>query len=135
MGDRGRESAEDLTTVAAIPKHLEPPPELTELQKDVWSQAVRSMEVGFFKVEHRPSLEAYARHTIRERELSKRLTELDIQEDLAEYKVVRDMVDKESSKILAHMRSLRLTPQSQYDEKKASRKSQPSQNAPWQKSS
>lgn len=132
MAKPGRKSASELKTVTNLPQHLEPPEELTEDQAQIWREAVRSMEVGFFKVEHRPSLEAYTRHVTRERELSRLLAGLHPIADDKDYKQLRDWADKESSKILAHMRSLRLTPQSQYDEKKASRASKPAGRKLWE---
>jgi hypothetical protein len=131
MGDRGRTPASELKVVSGLPQHMAPPASLTDDQADVWQDAVRSMEPGFFKNEHRPSLEAYSRHVIRERELSALLQTLDPLADKDDYKQIRDWVDKESAKILAHMRSLRLTPQSQYDEKKASRSSKKGKSELW----
>lgn len=123
MAKPGRKSASELSAVTELPKHLEAPADLDERHASIWRDAVSAMKVGFFKPEHRPSLEAYCRHAIREKDLSAELANYMPTEK--EYKIIRDMADKESAKMLAHARSLRLTPQSQYDEKKASRSNNP----------
>lgn len=129
MAKPGRKSAAELATVSELPKHLEAPEDLDDRHSAIWRDAVHSMDIGFFKHEHRPSLEAYCRHAIREKDLSRELGNYMPTE--SEYKLVRDMADKESAKMLAHARSLRLTPQSQYDEKKASRSNQKTGKKLW----
>lgn len=139
METRGRKSESEREVaqlVAVRDDRPEPPADLTAEQAEEWRAVVGRMPASWFKREHYGMLSAYCRHVCRSRAVEKELAMQPI-DDLERYEKLARGAERETRSMIACARTLRLTHQSQYDEKKAHRTVQ-NQSAgggrPWETS-
>jgi len=136
METRGRKSESEREVAQLV--HVrddrpDPPEDLTPEQAEEWRGVVGRMPASWFKREHYGMLSAYCRHVCRAREVERELAATSI-EDLEKYEKLARSAERETRSILACGRTLRLTHQSQYDEKKAHRSANQgssSGGSPW----
>lgn len=141
MEQRGRKSAAELEVaqLAGIrDDRPDPPVELTAEQSDEWRAVVDRLPGDWIKREHHGVLAAYCRHVCRSRLLSHCIDvvtaeSLDTPEGLERFTELAKAAERETRAVLACARTLRITHQSQYDEKAAARGAGRSPNGvrPW----
>lgn len=123
METRGRKSESEREVAQLV--HVrddrpEPPEDLTAVQAEEWRAVVGRMPASWFKREHYGMLAAYCRHVCRARDVEKELSLTPIS-DLERYEKLARGAERETRSLIACARTLRITHQSQYDEKKAHR--------------
>src|SRR5262245_10001598 len=136
METRGRKSEADREVaqlVHARDDRPEPPADLTSRQAEEWRAVVGRMPSGWFKREHYGTLAAYCRHTCRAEDVEKELASASLATDLERYEKLARAAERETRSLIAAARTLRITHQSQYDEKKAHRtvQNQGGGGKPW----
>jgi hypothetical protein len=136
MTQRGRKStaAKEMDGVAAeaVVEASDPPAELLAEEKVVWLEAVQSMPPGWFKAEHRGTLIALCRHSCYADKLATMIRTAVEPENLCKLLAAHE---RETRAANALRRSMRLTHQSQYDQKHAfvqSRNNVTGDRLPWE---
>jgi hypothetical protein len=144
MGTRGRRSSASLTVINAVGafERLQPGPELTAEQAEVWRLTVNGRAPDWFREEHRPVLTQYCRHVDATRllglaieDLLKRF-ELNRADDVEtvfpakDYDRLLKCQERESRAITTLATKMRLTQQSLYDK---SKKLPAQAKRPWEK--
>jgi phage terminase small subunit len=141
MENRGRKSEAErqiAPLVASLAKASEtrpdPPAYLREAEAKEWRTVVERMPVGWFRPEHYGLLEAMCGHVCRIREINAELAGQSIEgEGFERYNRLSIAADRESRAAAMCATKLRLTLQSQYDEKYAHRSaSKPNFRPPWE---
>ena len=144
MGDRGRKPASSLNVVDSgivSAKRPEPPEELTPAQAAEWRAVVGRLPVDWFPRETHAMLAEYCRHVVSARMLGQMIDRIECPESGAEkvegeesfslgtYADLLKMRDRESGRVIALARSMRITQQATYDPKKKKGKVG---NSPWE---
>jgi hypothetical protein len=93
-------------------KRLQPPDGLPAEQRIVWHQTVDSLPSDWFACEQTPLLTAFCNHAVRLAKVEAALLNLDPTTDLETFDKLSRLAANESTKLLAHGRSMRLTQQS-----------------------
>jgi hypothetical protein len=123
METRGRKSESEREIAQLV--HVrddrpEPPEVLTPVQAEEWRAVVGRMPAAWFKREHYGILANYCRHVCRSNDVERELSLTPVSDsDL--YTRLSIAAERETRAIIACARTLRITHQSQYDEKKAHR--------------
>jgi hypothetical protein len=143
MKQRGRKSADALSMVVSLPgvipgERPEPPKHLTDEQAETWRAAVGRMPADWFTPEIWPLLTQLCRHVSISRMVAEALAEVDPESmrdarGFRRFERLRSMHDRETRAIVALMRTLRITHQSQYDQTRAftARQNTPAKK-PWE---
>lgn len=119
MGQRGRKSAGSLAQPVLIEARRPPPPaELSDVEAEVWRDAVGTMPTGWFCRAQYPILVAYCRHTARASQLSRMVAEFRTEwvaqaGGLERLDKLLAMAERETRSLIACARSMRLTQQAQ----------------------
>jgi hypothetical protein len=136
MEGRGKKSAASLSvaSVSALPSRIEPPPDLTSAQANVWRAVAATKPVEWFDADTAPLLAEYCRAAVLCDLLAVQVEAAIAGGDPGELKAVLDMRDKESKRLLSIGTKLRLTNQSRYTPKAAdtANRRAGSGGKPWQ---
>lgn len=135
MLQRGRKSAATLTAIAAHMRtitRLAPPDDLTPSEWKVWTDTVNSKPPEWFGPEHETMLRAYVESVSMMRELRRTLKTVRVK-DIDMFRHVNSQLQAETKLVLTLATKMRLTQQSQYDEKTAKTNSKSArQSKPWE---
>ncbi len=140
METRGRKSESEreiaplVASLAAVSEtRPEPPAYLREAEAAEWRTVVGRMPAGWFRAENFGLLEALCGHVCRLRQINAELAEQSIEgEDFERYNRLSIAAERESRAAAMCATKLRLTLQSQYDEKAAHRSaSRQNFERPW----
>ena len=101
-------------------KRLQPPSDLPEAQRLVWHTTVDHLPSDWFSREQSPLLTAYCNHVVRLAKVEAALINLDPVNDIETFDKLSRLAANESTKLLAHGRSMRLTQQSRLKAETAS---------------
>jgi hypothetical protein len=101
-------------------QRLQPPSDLPQAQRLVWHQTVDFLPSDWFAREQTPLLTAYCNHAVRLAKVEAALLNLDPTADLETFDKLSRLAANESTKLLAHGRSMRLTQQSRLKAETAS---------------
>lgn len=127
MKQRGRKSANKLATVEAasveaIPRQP-PPADLGPVEAEMWIAVVNTKPADWFTADTLPLLRSYVRHCFQAQKIDAemdKVIERDFTTAIAErFEKLQKMRERESAKIMALARSMRLTHQSQVDPERA----------------
>lgn len=106
MGDRGRKSSADLAIVSTgqliTEERIQPLPELTQEQRQVWVAVVNSLPSTWFTAETSFLLASYCRHVVSERNIARMIENASEDISLDEYNKLLLMQERES-KILTSL--------------------------------
>jgi hypothetical protein len=127
MKQRGRRSASSLAIVEASPVEAiprQPPPsELSAFEAELWQAVVNTKPADWFSADTLPLLRSYVRHCYQASKIDfemSRVIDMNFTDSVAErFEKLQKMRERESSKIMALARSMRLTQQSQVDPERA----------------
>lgn len=112
MSGRGRKAASDYIAVsehAPVQLHLPPPAKLTQEERKLWIDTVRSRPVQWFRPEHEPLLVEYVRAVSMADKLAVRLHKAKGADELMQLQRAVALVQRS---IITFARSMRLTHQS-----------------------
>jgi len=125
MTQKGRKSAASLQVAQSvgIDQRLCPPVNLTPAQKAVWVTIVNARPAEWFRPEHAGMLTQYCRHKVQSDILAQQLEAFDPawmadEDGLKQYDKLSAMMERETRAINALLRSMRLTQQSLYSDRK-----------------
>lgn len=121
MEGRGKKSAASLSvaSVSALPSRIEPPSDLTDAQAEVWRAVVSTKPTEWFDADTAPLLAEYSRATVMCNLLAVQIEAAIAGGEAGELKMLLDMRDKESKRLVSIGTKLRLTQQSRYTPKSA----------------
>jgi hypothetical protein len=142
MKQRGRKSATSLSVakVEPIPRAA-PPQDLAAYEAEVWMSVVNTKPADWFAADTLPMLRSYVRHCYQAKKIDDEMDKIIGRPFLAEaaeddkglplylgdlFEKLQKMRERESAKIMALARSMRLTQQSQIDPERAHTKSKKS---------
>ena len=125
----------DLAAVESLESRRNgPPSDLSKDEAQIWRRIQSAMPSDWFRAEHADFLKQYAQHAARADALNAAAREIDLTAaakdsidgpDLKRVDKLFKMAERESRLVLALARSLRITHQSQIDQKTAGRKKKP----------
>lgn len=121
MEGRGKKSAASLSvaSVSALPSRIEPPSDLTDAQAAVWRAVVSTKPPEWFDADSAPLLAEYCRAAVLCDLLAVQIEAAIAGGEAGELKMLLDMRDKESKRLVSIGTKLRLTQQSRYTPKAA----------------
>lgn len=135
MEQRGRKSEleREVANLALVSEtRPEPPDHLRKAEAAEWRTIVGRMPAGWFRAENYGLLEALCGHVCRLRQINGELAEQSIEgEGFDRYNRLSIAADRESRAAAMCATKLRLTLQSQYDEKAAHRSASRTSGRPW----
>lgn len=115
-----------LATIEAIPRAA-PPHDLSAFESEVWVAVVNTKPADWFRADTLPLLRSYCRHVYQARKIDVEMDKIicrDFNDDIADaFEKLQKMRERESAKIMALARSMRLTQQAQIDPERAHTKS------------
>ncbi|PLW82657.1 hypothetical protein CWI75_08720 [Kineobactrum sediminis] len=138
MAQRGKQSAAALAVATTEGRRPSPPQTLNDAQAAVWRRVVGVYPPEYFRPDSFDLLEAYCRHVVSAGFLNAEIDRYQpawlLEDDgLKRYKTLLECRDRESRTSMALARSMRITNQSRFDERKAaSTQRTTSARAPWE---
>jgi hypothetical protein len=136
MKSRGRKSAAELSTLAAIvDRRPAPPGDLNDAQAKTWRAVVGTRPTGWFGPDTYPLLAAYCRHVWHaeqiDRLIASRFEDDCDPEKRGELPELLKARERESRVMLALARSMRITQQATYHPEKGAG-TRPPETKPWE---
>jgi hypothetical protein len=138
MNQRGKkgQTVRNMAVVEAIPRQP-PPVGISAREAELWMQVINTKPADWFGSDTIPLLRSYVRHCYQSEKIDYEMDKIidrDFTPDIVvEFETLQKMRERESAKIMALARSMRLTQQAQIHPEKAGTKTRnTSERKPWQ---